>query len=45
MRQVKSKEGESLVERIREQAPDSPAKVEADRKDPVTPTRKKINLE
>ena len=45
VRQVKSKEGESLVERIREQAPDSQAKAEADRKDPATSTRKKINLE
>ena len=45
VRQVKSKDGESLVERIRDRLSDTPDQVEADSKHPATPTRKKINLE
>ena len=45
VRQVKSRDGDSLVERIRERAPDTQTKAGADRHDAATPTTKKINLE
>ena len=45
VRQVKSKDGDSLVERIRERPPDTQTKAQSDGKDAAATTNKKINLE